>query len=70
MDVFILSYLRQLPNGTWTGMQVGIYSTEWNAKRAIERLKHQPGFRDYPQGFRIDRAVLDEDNPQEGFFKI
>ena len=27
---------------------IGLYSTEEKAKTAVERLRHQPGFRDYP----------------------
>src|SRR5438132_1479533 len=69
MDVFSLSYLLPLADGHWRGMSVGHYSSEWKAKRAIERLKHQPGFRDFPEGFRIHRITLDEDNPEEGFFE-
>jgi hypothetical protein len=46
---------------------IGIYSTEEQAKAAIERLKDKPGFRDWPGGFRIFRAILDKDYWVEGF---
>ncbi len=46
---------------------IGIYSTEARAKAAIERVKDKPGFRDWPGGFRIFRAILDKDYWTEGF---
>ena len=41
---------------------IGVYSDEEEAKRAIERVKGQPGFRDYPEGFLIDCYELNEDH--------
>jgi hypothetical protein len=46
---------------------IGIYSSEANAKAAIERLKSKPGFRDWPGGFRIFDCWLDHDGWTEGF---
>jgi hypothetical protein len=46
---------------------IGIYSTEANAKAAIERLKSKPGFRDWPGGFCIFDYWLDHDGWTEGF---
>ena len=47
--------------------EIGTYSTEENAKRAIERLKDKPGFRD-PRGyFTIDSSLLDFDYWADGF---
>ncbi len=46
---------------------IGLYSTEDNAKAAIGRLKDKPGFRDWPGGFRIFSIPLDHDRWDEGF---
>jgi hypothetical protein len=46
---------------------VGVYSSNESALSAIERLKNQPGFCDYPLGFCIDAYKVDEDNWREGF---
>jgi hypothetical protein len=46
---------------------IGIYSSEANAKTAIERLKSKPGFRDWPEGFRIFDRWLDHDGWSEGY---
>lgn len=49
---------------------LGVYSTEENAKQAIERLKEQPGFVKYPGGFLIQSPTLDETLWMEGFVPI
>ncbi len=46
---------------------IGIYSSEALAKAAIERLKTKPGFRDWPDGFRIFEAQLDLDSWVDGY---
>ena len=47
---------------------VGVYSTEADAKQAIERLRNKPGFRDHPERWRIWEVALDENNDwREGF---
>jgi hypothetical protein len=66
--VFLLSYLYHWPNGAWTGMLVGVYSSLEKAEQAIARLRQRPGFRDYPDGFRIDGRILDEDYDDPAFF--
>ncbi len=46
---------------------IGIYSSEENAKAAIARLRDKPGFRNWPHGFRILERELDRDHWEEGF---
>ena len=46
---------------------VGIYSSPSKAGAAIQRLRTQPGFLDYPNGFIVDAYELDEDHWTEGF---
>ena len=38
---------------------IGIYSSEENAKAAIDRLRRQPGFSDWPESFFIHTHELD-----------
>lgn len=49
------------------GKDIGLYTTEDKAEAALLRLKDQPGFRDWPDGFRIFRAPLDRDGWADGF---
>jgi hypothetical protein len=46
---------------------IGVYSTSAKARRVIRRLRTQPGFREAPRGFAVDRYRIDEDNWVEGF---
>lgn len=40
------------------------------AEAAVERLRYQPGFQDYPECFTIGRYSFDEDHWTEGFVTI
>ena len=46
---------------------IGFYTTEAKATAAILRLRDQPGFRDWPGGFRIFHTPLDRDGWTDGF---
>lgn len=46
---------------------IGVFATEQQAEAAIEQLKTQPGFKDYPNGFHIDAYPLGQINWSQGF---
>jgi len=46
---------------------IGAYASEEDALLAIERLKDQPGFCYYPDGFDISECKLGQDNWESGF---
>lgn len=46
---------------------IGVYRTEADAKAAAERLKDQPGFRDYSEGFKFYEYALGQDHWTQGF---
>jgi len=47
---------------------IGVYATESDASRAIDRIKVQSGFRDYLEGFEIIRYEIGKDHWEEGYF--
>ncbi len=49
------------------GKLIGVYSTAERAQQTIEQLSDQPGFRDYPERWKIHRRTLDRDSWAEGF---
>jgi hypothetical protein len=55
------------PDDDRSPKDIGIYSSEEKAKAAIDRVKDKLGFRDWPGGFRIFRALVDKDYWEEGF---
>lgn len=64
--VYVLQHSHELDGCDETAM-IGVYSSEQMALAAIERLCHQPGFKEYPGCFFIDPYQLDEDHWVEGF---
>lgn len=70
MRAFVLSYLRPTAEGTWAGMFVGVYSSLAMVEAAKGRLRERPGFRDYPDGFRVDCYRVDEDYDDPMFFTL
>ncbi|MFT4114841.1 hypothetical protein [Silvibacterium sp.] len=67
--VWLLWFEQEKLEGEDVELLLGVYRTEENARAAIERLKGQPGFRDYPQGLQVYSRVLDEDSWTQGFVR-
>lgn len=50
---------------------IGVYSSEENAKSAVNRLKNKEGFSSFPENcFYINKYLIDEDNWTEGFITV
>jgi hypothetical protein len=76
--VFVLEHLRVRADG-WDDVKlIGVYRSRATAMAAVERLRLQPGFREYPKlvepllddepsGFYLEEYALDEDHWTEGF---
>lgn len=66
--VFILQHERPEAEDRIEDVRfIGAYSSEASAPAAVERLRTQPGFRDYPDHFTIDAYEIDKDHWTEGF---
>lgn len=68
MKVYVLSYVRPAADAQLVGHFLGVYSSQPEAARAVERLGRRPGFKEYPRGFQIDCTELDEDFEKSIFF--
>jgi hypothetical protein len=81
--VFVVQHLHVLHDGQENVKMIGVYSSLEAARAAVDRLKGQPGFRDYPRlvdpltdtdadasGFYIEAYPLDKDNWTEGFVTV
>ena len=77
-SVFIVQHLHILPNEQEDVKLIGAYSSRTSALAAVERLRTQPGFSDFPnlvdpsvneneQGFHVSEHQLDQDNWSEGY---
>lgn len=65
--VYDLWFERKYLDREDTELHIGIYATEADAVKAIGRLRDQPGFRDFPEGFNIYPVTLGVTGWQEGF---
>lgn len=69
MDVWLLHHIRDLEDDAQDVKFIGVYSSEDKGKQAIDRLRSQPGFADFPEGFELESQRVDRDNWAEGFAK-
>jgi len=81
-SVFVVKHSRSLSDGQYANIKfIGAYRSWDTAHAAVERLRSQPGFRDFPrlvnplvddddQGFYIDEYELDKDHWAEGFVSV
>jgi hypothetical protein len=68
--VFLLWYVQAADTADEDELLIGAYSTEKEARAAIERLKDKPGFVIAPQGFQIHPYKLNRDDWTEGFVLV
>ena len=67
MDVFVCFHVRLKDDDNEDVKLLGVFSTLAKADAAIEALKAQPGFCDYPDGFSRDQYTIDQRNWSDGF---
>ena len=67
--VWLLWFEQEQEGGEDTELLIGVYRTECDALAAKERLKDQPGFREYPQGFNAHQYDVGKDHWTEGFVR-
>jgi len=63
MKVFVLYFVGPTGPNTesWFGKFIGVYTSQREAARAVERQQRRAEFRHYPQGFQVECVHLDED---------
>ncbi len=66
-EVYVLQHSHDLESEEADIKLIGVYSTEEKAKKTITKLSSQPGFKDTPQGFHIDKYEINKDHWGEGF---
>jgi homoserine kinase type II len=68
--VWLLWFEQERDDGDDAELLIGVYRTEQAAKSAIDRLKSQPGFRDYLESFHVYENTLDKDDWTGGFTRV
>lgn len=67
MHVYLLWHVNELPGGEKDAKLIGVYASPEGAEQAKGRVGSQPGFRDSPEGFLVDRYTVGQDHWTEGF---
>ena len=67
--VWLLWFEQEQQDGDDRELLIGVYRTEADALAAKERLKNQPGFREYPDGFTTSQYEIGQDYWTEGFVR-
>lgn len=67
MDVYLLWHVHEMPDDEEDVKLIGVYASPEDAEAGKARVGSQPGFRDTPDGFLVDRYVIGEDHWAEGF---
>jgi len=65
--VHLLWFVQERHQAEDVELLIGVYETEAAAEAAIDRLRHKPGFIDFPEGFQIHSRELGQDDWTEGF---
>jgi hypothetical protein len=65
--VYLLWFEQEREDCDDCELLIGVYSSELEAKAAVERVKDQKGFSNFPEGFKIHRYTLNKDSWREGF---
>jgi hypothetical protein len=66
--VYLLWFVKEIPRGGEDiELLIGVYSSEAEAKAAVERVKDKQGFVEFQRGFQIHPCELNRDSWTEGF---
>ena len=66
--VHLLWFVKEMPEGQEdVELLIGVYSSEAEARAAIERVSNKRGFGEFQDGFQIRPYPLNRDHWTEGF---
>jgi hypothetical protein len=66
-SVFLLWHVHESAGRDDNEKLIGVYASRSDAEAAIQRLRNQPWFAKYPDGFTIDEYEIGKDHWAEGF---
>lgn len=67
LQVFLVHHVRELENNAEEVKFIGVFSDIEKAQAAVDRIKSEPGFRDFPDGFSLESHALNRVGWSEGF---
>ena len=66
--VFVVQHEHEAANGCDEVKFIGVYATQEEADKAIERVRLKPGFINHPKGFSVNAYEVGQDHWMDGFF--
>ncbi|WP_043585108.1 DUF7336 domain-containing protein [Geminisphaera colitermitum] len=68
--VYLLYHVHEISTDEKDTKLIGVYSSRKAAEEAQARSSKLPGFKKHPDGFIIDRYVLNQDEWTSGFVTV
>lgn len=68
--IWQLHHVIELPDGCEDIKQIGLFATEGEARAAMEHVKLEPGFREYPNAFVLEEVGLGHVAFEQGFVRM
>lgn len=68
--IWQLHHVHEQPDGCEDIKQIGIFASEGEARAAVEKVKLEPGFREYPNDFVLGEVSLGYVAFEQGFVTI
>jgi hypothetical protein len=69
-SVYLVWHVHEIPGRDADETLIGVYSSDAEARRAVERLRDKPGFKDSIDGFQIEAYEVGKDHWTEGFATV
>lgn len=68
--IWQLHHVLDLPDGREDIKQIGLFASEGEARAAMEKVKVEPGFREYPNDFVLEEVALGHIAFDQGFVRM
>jgi len=68
--IWQLHHVRELDNGCEDIKQIGLFASEGEARAAMAQVKLEPGFREYPNDFVLEKVALGYVAFEQGFVTL
>lgn len=69
-EIYVLHHVHEFEDGNEDVKLLGIFSSEKKAMEMIKEYKKIPGFKDYSEGFSINKYIIDKAEWLEGFVTL
>jgi len=70
-EVYVLHHVHEFEANNEEDVKLlGIFSSEEKAMKMVKKYKKMPGFKDHPEGFSVDKYIINKAEWTEGFVTL